>query len=235
LINSIFDATIIEIYLIFKKLTMRLTLAITFLFSFTIYAQDYKSFQGKLVYSIQIQDTALQKIFKPKTMTVYTNDTIVRIENFSDQLGQQVVIKHLKYNKSILLLEAKNNFYAIQTDLNIQDSNSIKLTNKVIYNKKIGKRKIAGLKANRILLTNSATKHKMEILYLKDFSPKYLDAYNDIPGLPVKYSITTEDGTFLYTLVSMEKATLNRDLFGVPSNYKRVSFSQFLKEVVGSN
>ncbi len=214
---------------------MRLLLVIIIFIPLTLFSQDYKPFQGKLVYSIQIQDTALQKLFKPKIMTVYTNDTIVRIENYSDQLGQQVVIKHLAYNKSILLLEAKNNFYAIQTDLNLQDSSSSKMTNKVIYKKKLGKRKVAGLKSNRLHLTNSTTKHTMEILYLKNYSPKYLDAYNDIPGLPVKYSITTEDGTFLYTLVSMEKATLNRDLFGVPSNYKRVSFSQFLKEVVGSN
>ena len=214
---------------------MRLKLLIIILLPFIIYSQDYKSFQGKLVYSIQIQDTALQKLFKPKTMTIYTNDTIVRIENYSDQLGQQVVIKHLVFNKSILLLETKNNFYAIQTDLSIQDSSSFKMTNKVIYKKKIGKRKVAGMKANRLQLINSSTKNTIEILYLKDFSPKYLDAYNDIPGLPVKYSITTEDGIFLYTLVSMEKATLNKDLFGVPSNYKRVSFSQFLKEVDGSN
>ncbi len=164
---------------------MRLKLLIIILLPFIIYSQDYKSFQGKLIYSIEIQDTSLQKLFKPKIMTVYTNDTIVRIENYSDQLGQQVVIKHLAYNKSILLLEAKNNFYAIQTDLNIQDSSSSKMTNKVIYKKKLGKRKVAGLKANRLQLTNSTTKNTIEILYLKNYSPKYLDAYNDIPGLPV--------------------------------------------------
>ncbi|MBI1837386.1 MAG: hypothetical protein HYR91_08995 [Flavobacteriia bacterium] len=218
-----------------------ITLFLFILMTASVFSQnEYKPFQGKLVYTIDIVDTAFQKMFPTKLMTIYTNDTIVRIENESDQLGKQVVIKHTVLNKSILMLQAKNNYYAIQTDLNKVkvdsiDSNRTNRNNELSYHKKWGKKHIANMKANRMKVTNNKTKQTIEVLYLKNYSPKYIDAYNDLPGLAVKYYITTPDGTYVYTLISMEYSVLNNDLFGVPSNYKRVSFSQFLDEIIGTN
>ena len=205
------------------------------LISINSFSQQYKTFTGKLVYSVQMVDTAMQKFYSPRLMTVYTNDTIVRIENFSDQLGPQTIIKHTLLNKSILLLQAKNNYYAIQTDLNKKalEPDSTKLKQSIYtYKKKCGKRKIANLKANRMKVEQLNNNTSYEVLYLKDYSPKYIDAFTDLPGLAVHYYIDTEDGRIEYTLLSMEKSVLNKDLFGVPSNYKRVSFSQFLEEIL---
>ncbi len=206
------------------------------LLSFSYFAQTYEPFQGKLVYSIEMADTSLHKFIPIKTMVIYTNDTIVRIENETSQLGKQVVIKHTTLNKSILLVQNGNEKYAIQTDLNkqIEKVNKDSLNPKLDYKKKLGKRKILNLKANRIELTIKGKKQKIEILYLKKYSPKYIDAYNEIPGLPVRYYINTDDGVAVYTLVYIENVKLNRDLFGVPVDYKKVSFDQFMDEVIKS-
>jgi hypothetical protein len=206
------------------------------LLSFSYFAQTYEPFQGKLVYSIEMADTSLHKFIPIKTMVIYTNDTIVRIENETSQLGKQVVIKHTTLNKSILLVQNGNEKYAIQTDLNkqIEKVNKDSLNPKLDYKKKLGKRKILNLKANRIELTMKGKKQKIEILYLKKYSPKYIDAYNEIPGLPVRYYINTDDGVAVYTLVYIENVKLNRDLFGVPVDYKKVSFDQFMDEVIKS-
>jgi len=75
-------------------------------------------------------------------------------------------------------------------------------------------------------------KQKIEILYLKQFSPKYINAFEEIPGLPVRYYLNTEDGVAVYTLIYFEKTKLNRDLFGVPTDYKKVNFDQFLDEIL---
>lgn len=202
-------------------------------FSYSCFAQNYESFQGKFVYSIEMADTTMQKFIPTRTMIVYTNDTIVRIENETSQLGKQVVIKHTILNKSILLLQNGDTKYAIQTDLSknqAQVSDTIKQA--YTYKKKLGKRKILGLKANRLLMTSKAQKKSLEILYLKNYSPKYIDAYNDVPGLPVRYFLNTDDGVVVYTLVYIEKVIINRDLFGIPSDCKKVSFDEFLDEVL---
>lgn len=202
-------------------------------FSFPCFAQNYEPFQGKLVYSIEMADTAMQKFIPTRTMVIYTNDTIVRIENETSQLGKQIVIKHTLLNKSILLLQNGNNKYAIQTDLSKnQTQKSDTTTPSYSYKKKIGKRKILELKANRLLITSKSQKNSLEILYLKNYSPKYIDAYNDVPGLPVRYFLNTDDGVVVYTLIYIEKTSVNRDLFGIPSDYKKVSFDQFLDEVL---
>jgi hypothetical protein len=179
-------------------------------------------------------DTALQKMIPARTMIVYTNDTIVRIENETNQLGKQIIIKHTVLNKSILLLSSGDKNYAIQTNLSKKtDSTKIDTTtSKYIYKKKFGKKRVLKLKANRMTIQLKGQKKSIEVLYLKDYSPKYVDAYNELPGLPVRYFIQTEDGIVVYTLIQMEHKVINRDFFGIPSDYKRVTFDQFLDEVI---
>ena len=202
--------------------------------SFSFLAQKHEPFEGKLVYSIEMADTSLHKFIPVKTMIIYTNDTIVRIENETEQFGKQVIIKHTLLNKSILLLKKGDSKYAIQTDLSkgngIEKKDSIKST--LTYKKKFGKQKILDFKANRIEVKMKGKKQKIEILYLKQFSPKYINAFEEIPGLPVRYYLNTEDGFAVYTLIYFEKVKLNRDLFGVPIDYKKVNFDQFLDEIL---
>ncbi len=220
------------IFLKFNTFIILITLISTFTFG-----QNYESFQGKLVYSIEMADTSLQRMIPSTIMTIYTNDTIVRIENETNQLGKQIIIKHTILNKSILLIDNKDTHYAIQTDLskkleNVQgDSTKIQYT----FKKKLGKIKILNLKANRMSVGVVGQDKKIEILYLKQMSPKYIDAFEGIPGLPVRYYIKTEYGIAVYTLIFIEKTPVDKDLFGIPSNYKRVSFDQFLDEVLKEN
>jgi len=197
-------------------------------------SQKYEPFQGKLVYSIEMADTATHKFIPTRTMVIYTNDTIVRIENETNQLGKQVVIKHTLLKKSILLLQNNGDKYAIQTDLSKQEKNKKidSLKSLITYKKKFGRVKILGFEANKMELKVKGKKQAVEILYLKQFSPKYIDAFNEIPGLPVRYYINTEDGVAVYTLVYLEKVKLNNDLFGIPIDYKKVSFDQFMDEMI---
>ena len=63
---------------------------------------------------------------------------------------------------------------------------------------------------------------------MKKYSPKYINTFEDFPGLPVHYYIITMDGVYEYKLISIEEMLPSKDLFGVPSNYKRVTFNEFL-------
>jgi hypothetical protein len=197
----------------------------------TISAQttpEFESFSGKLVYSVTIMDTSLQKMIPPRQMVVYTNDTLIRIENNTDQLGLQVIIKHLTLNKSYLLLKTPVNNYAIQTDHN--DGKEVNYP--YSYQTKRGKRKIQGMKAKRLMVSHENFKEPLEFWYFPQFSPKYINTLENFPGLPILYYISSVDGTYIYRLMSIERNTPNHDLFGVPSDYKRVTFDNFLNEML---
>lgn len=215
---------------------MRLIAVLFLLITCNSFSQEQEPFYGKLVYKIEILDTSLQKMIPDKEMVIYTNDTLLRIENTTDQLGQQVIIKQMELNKSYLLIKTPVGNYAIQADHNAQEENVQEETKPFPYSfrKKLGKRKIAGLKANRLLVKHENFKEEMEFLYLKQTPVKYLNTFENFPGLPVKYYVSSVDGTYVYTLISMEKYVPEKDMFGIPSDFKRVTFNQFMDEVVGS-
>lgn len=208
---------------------MRLILFLITFSAFVSFSQKVEPFFGKLTYKIEIIDTSLMKMIPTREMTIYTNDTLLRIENVTDQLGQQVIIKQMAVNKSYLLLKTPVGKYAIQTDHNVAKTDSFPYT----FRKKHFKRNIAGIKANRLKVKHKNFKEEMEFLYLKNTSVKYLNALENFPGLPVQYYISTIDGIYKYTLVSMERFMPEKDMFGIPSDFKRVTFDQFMDEVVG--
>lgn len=206
---------------------IRTLFILTLLISNSVFAQKHEPFVGKLVYKIQISDTNLREMIPPRQMVVYTNDTITRIENETDQLGKQVIIKHMGLNKSYLLVNAPNGNYAIKTDHGVDSIKS-----KYTFEKKLFKKKIAGVKANKLLVNHPDLKAPRKFLYLKKYSPKYINTFMELPGLPVHYFIITVDGVYEYTLTSIDFNVPNKDLFGIPSDYKKVTFDEFVDEVL---
>jgi hypothetical protein len=199
------------------------TLLVFLCISTLTFAQEFKQFTGKLVYTIQMADTSLRELIPTSKMTVYTNDTLIRIENETDQIGKQVLIKHLTLNKSYLLLDTPLGKFAIQTD-HANDT----MPSRYSFQKKSFKRKIAGMRANRLLVSHADMNAPREFLYLKKYSPKYINNFNNFPGLPVHYYIVSIDGIYEYKLSSMENMLPEKDLFGIPSDYKRISYSDFV-------
>lgn len=192
------------------------------------FSQNHEPFRGKLVYSVQMADTALRNLYPATQMVVYTNDTITRIENQTEQLGKQVTIKHMGLNKSYLLIETEHQNFAIQTDLNDMTKKESKYT----FKKKLFKRKIADIKANRLIVSHPDMKVEREYLYLKKHSPKYINTFEEFPGLPVHYYIITMDGVYEYTLKSIEYFLPERDLFGIPSDFKKVTLDEFMEYIL---
>lgn len=211
-----------------KFSNMRLLTLLFILVSFVSFSQKQKPFSGKLIYSIQIQDTALQSLIPIKHMVVFTNDTLLRIENETDQLGIQVIIKHMLLNKSYLLLHTPNTNYAIQTDHSTVKIDSFPYT----YKKKCGKKEFCGMKAKRLKVKHSEFPGDMDFYYLKDKSVKYLNSFSNFPGLLVNYYIPSMDGIYEYKLIYIEEMTPPKDMFGIPSDFKKVSFDQFMDEIL---
>jgi len=84
------------------------------------------------------------------------------------------------------------------------------------------------MRANRKLVNHPDFKEPIEFLYVKKYSNEYLNNFDAIPGLLIKYSVATPDGVMDYELVEMREFIPNRDLFGIPADYKKVTFDEFM-------
>lgn len=194
------------------------------------FTQEFKPFIGKLVYSVEFSDSISKKPLQTFFMTIFTNDTIVRLESESNQLGKQVTIRHMNLNKYYILMEFNNLKYAIQHQAKTDTSSS-----KYTFKSKFGHKRFAGKKAKKIQVNSAGFREPISMYYFENFSPKYLEALKGIPGLPVEYYIQTEDGIYHYKLIEFKEENVSRDLFGIPSDYKKVSFDEFMKSMMQTN
>ena len=206
-------------------------LALTCLFSSNGYGQRINEFNGMLEYTISVYDSTTSTLTPINQMIIYTNDTISRMENFTGQLGKQVTIRNMGLNKSYLLIEVNDSSkFAIKTNLNVHDS----IRSKTLYtfDKKMFKRKVLGKKANRMMVNHPDFAEPIEFLYMKRYSREYLNNFQSIPGLLVKFSVATPDGIMNYELTKFSEYTVNRDLFGIPSDYQRVTLDEFMDQML---
>jgi hypothetical protein len=194
---------------------------------FAVFAQKQVPFQGRLIYNIEFinpADSAQNTISKS---IVYTNDTLVRVESETGQLGPQVLIKHLILQKYYLLINYDDNKFAIQQNVP-KDTTPSRYT----FKKKFGSKKIDGIKAKRVLVSTPSFDKPLEMWYYPKISPKYLDVLKGINGLPVDYYLQLEDGILHYTLEKIEFSEVNKDLFGIPTDFKKVSFDEFVNQMM---
>eukprot|EP01041_Mallomonas_annulata_P035596 gene35596-58573_t len=189
-----------------------------------IYAQEFKPFVGKMVYAVDFTDSIGKIPLQTTYMTLLTNDTIVRIEAESNQIGKQITIRHLTLNKYYILLEINQQKFAIQHQASADTSAS-----KYTFKSKMGKRKFCGLKAKKVSVSNPNFKDGIPAYYFRNYSPKYLEALKGIQGLPVDYYLQTEEGFYHYKLIEFKEEKISRDLFGIPSDYQKVTFDEFMK------
>ncbi len=207
---------------------MKNYLVVLLLFSSAIgYAQKFKGFSGLLEYRITTEDTSLANLYPETRMVIYTNDTIVRMENQTSSLGRQTTIRHTEKQKAYQLLETEFGKFAIKADLT-EKTDSVPISNRYTFNKKCKRKKVLGKKALVYEVDQEAYKAPKDFLFYKNYSQKYLNTFEEVPYLPVVYYVTTYDVILKYELVRMSEYSPDKDLFGIPSDYERVTFDEFL-------
>lgn len=196
------------------------------------YAQKFKNFTGMLEYKITPEDTSMLDLYPESRMIIYTNDTIVRLENQSSSFGKQVTIRHIEKQKAYQLLETDFGNFAIKADLteSTESTDSIPQEDRYTFKKKCKRKKILGKKAIAYEVDQEAYKAPKLFFFYKKYSNKYLNTFDEVSYLPVEYYVTTYDIILKYELVRMSEYTPDRDLFGIPSDYERVTFDEFLEK-----
>lgn len=184
--------------------------------------------QGVFTYRASITHPDTNVVLKSWQVKIYTNDTIVRVETETDQMGQQIYIRHMELNKAYLLLHFNGVNYAIQNDLSQKAPQSDTVQPAYTVKKKFGSKKIAGIRCKKYYILDKGMTEGYYCYFAKKIDNKYLEVYPEVPGLAVDYYLPSQEGLIHYELVSYVPGTVNRDLFGIPSDYKRVSFEEFV-------
>lgn len=193
--------------------------------------------QGVFEYTATIMVPDTNVIYKQWSVVIRTNDTIVRVETETEMFGNQVYLRNMPLNKAYLLLNMGQKGYAIQTDLT-KKAGEEKEAQYTITKAK-GKKKIAGYKCQKYhvsdLMDGKVVGDGYDCYFSKKISNKYLEVYPEVPGMAFDYYIPTSEGLIHYELISFKKEVVDRNLFGVPSDYEKITFDQFMNMFVGGD
>jgi len=186
-------------------------------------AQKQLPFSGELTFKIERVDV---KDSSKSIQLIYAKDSLIKIVNFNSDKGKQELIKHLRYNKSYLLIESPLQNFAIKTNEHLVKDSISNYT----FKSQFGSKKIAGMRAKKVKVKLTSVKNELTFLYLKKIPAKYANIYNDFPGLPVLFYVSTPDGLFRYTLQELKSSNPPLELFMIPKDYKKVTFEEFAEE-----
>ena len=206
-----------------------LTLFLTIIFSFQyVFSQKNDVFSGELTYEIERVD---KKDTNRTFMIIYAKDSLLKVVNFNSNSGKQQLIKHLRLNRSYILLETPKQNFAIRTNEHLVIDSIENYT----FKKQMGMRKIAGITVKKLLVNHKEISEAVTFYYTKSISAKYANVYKNLPGLPLLFYIPTKDGLFRYTLKELKNNNPPLELFMIPKGYKIVSFEDFSNEFLKSS
>lgn len=157
---------------------------------------------------------------------VYTNDTVVRVET-ETRLGMQIYIRHMSMNKAYLLIHYGDQKYAIQNDLSKKQASDTAAP-QYTMKRKWGSKKIAGVKTRRYYVIDKGQTEGYYCYFARKIDGKYLEVYPESEGLAVDYYLPSPDGLIHYELTRFTETKVDRNLFGLPSDYKRITFDEFI-------
>ena len=192
------------------------------------FSQNKGLFSGELTYEIERVD---KKDSIRSFMIIYAKDSLLRVVNFNSISGKQELIKHLRLNRSYLLVESDQQNFAVRTNEHLVIDSIENYTVK----KQMGMRKIAGIPVKKLLVHHKEISEAVTFYYTKSISAKYANVYKNLPGLPLLFYIPTKDGLFKYTLKELKNNNPPLELFMIPKGYKIVSFEDFSNEFLKSS
>ena len=206
-----------------------LTLLLAIIFSFQyVFSQKNDVFSGELTYEIERVD---KKDTNRAFMIIYAKDSLLKVVNFNSISGKQQLIKHLRLNRSYILLETPKQNFAVRTNEHLVIDSIENYT----FKKQMGMRKIAGIPVKKLVVHHKEISEAVTFYYTKSISAKYVNVYKNLPGLPLLFYIPTKDGLFKYTLKELKNNNPPLELFMIPKEFKIVSFEDFSNEFLKSS
>ncbi|SFT51713.1 hypothetical protein SAMN05216474_1026 [Lishizhenia tianjinensis] len=179
-------------------------------------------FEGRLVYKITSNLREFDPADSMSYQIIYAKDSLVKTDNFT-RLGKQSYLKHILKNRAYTLMNFQGNKLALQS---IPDSTKVEADKYTFFDRDESK-EIAGLKANLVEVKIKGQKEPYEMWYTSEISHDYSEAIPGMKGLPVVFTLVIGEEELTYTLIEAERKTMDRDHFGLPSDYKVITTQEF--------
>ena len=167
----------------------------SFLWSVSLIAQKkHVPFSGELLFKAQ---RVIPMDSAQEHMLIYAKDSLLKVINFSSNMGKQELIKHLSKEKSYLLLETTKGKYAIRTNYTKYQDTTLSYS----FKKKLGSKRIAGMKAKKLSVTFTDIDKKFTFANkddLKEFLREYQKSVKT--GKSARSLAISSDGTALFVV-----------------------------------
>ena len=192
------------------------------------FSQNKGLFSGELTYEIERVD---KKDSIRSFMIIYAKDSLLRVVNFNSISEKQELIKHLRLNRSYLLVESDQQNFAVRTNEHL----ILDTVQNYTFKKQMGTRKIAEIKVKKLRVKHKEISEDLTFYYTKSISSKYANIYKNLPGLPLLFYVPTVDGLLKYTLKELKNNNPPLDLFMIPQGYKIISFEEFTNKFLNTS
>jgi hypothetical protein len=206
-----------------KGLQYCLFLILCLSISHSNFSQSQKSFSGELHYIIERVD---KKDSVKAEMIIFAKDSMLRIVNFNSETGKQELIKHLRLNKSYLLIDTPKQKFAVRTNEHLEKDTIVDYN----FRKRLGFKRIAGLTCRKFKVKQKMVKNELNFYVYNKIPSYYLNAFKELPGLPTLYFVANDHGLFKYTLKEIKRKDPPSQLFTFGIDYKIVTFEEFSEE-----
>lgn len=199
-----------------------------------------KQFKGQLVYRISYEGSRIEQEEKqqlPARAEVIARKHQVRVEMHSPIL-RQVKIADARNKQVVSLLDIEGGKYAIRAnDHQIEEQIRQMPPAEIIFTDE--QRNILGHKCYKAiaLIRDAFGEHQAEIWFTIDYDgyPLHFDTpYREIPGMMLSYQIRSGKLLMKYEAVSIQRKSVGKKNFKIPSAYRPITFEELRDRLAGA-
>ena len=197
-----------------------------------------KSFEGTVTFGLEYKDLpaemAAMEAMLPDESVTRIKGQKTRVEQSMGMGMSQVVITDIKNESGTLLMDMMGQKMAVsmsKEELEKMEKKGADKKPEFKYSDSETK-EIAGYKCSKATVSMEGV-GEMEIYYTKDLPAGASKQFEGLKGFPLEYTVDSGQFKVKMTAKSVAKEKLDKSLFEIPSDFKKMTFDEFQKAMGG--
>ena len=197
-----------------------------------------KSFEGTVTFGLEYKDLpaemAAMEAMLPDESVTRIKGQKTRVEQSMGMGMSQVVITDIKNESGTLLMDMMGQKMAVsmsKEELEKMEKKGADKKPEFKYSDSETK-EIAGYKCSKATVSMEGV-GEMEIYYTEDLPAGASKQFEGLKGFPLEYTVDSGQFKVKMTAKSVAKEKLDKSLFEIPSDFKKMTFDEFQKAMGG--